>query len=171
MTLFTGTIPTFASGDTTTVPTNLNTLRDALKGLSEAWTAYTPTWTATTTNPVLGNGSFNGSGYLRVEKLIIGRLVLTMGSTTTYGTGTHSLTVPVAPATGVVRSLMTGCARDTSATADYPLFGVVTAGTTTMPVKANPTTAGNPTVGITSAVPFAWASTDVLTIDFCFETA
>lgn len=172
MTLFTGTaIPTFTAGDTTTVPTNLNVLRDALKGLSEAWTAYTPTWTASTTNPVLGNGSFSGSGYLRVEKLIIGRIVLTMGGTTTYGTGNHSLTLPVAPAAGAGRGLAPGCARDTSATADYPLYGVVVAGSTTMAVKTNPTTAGNALASMTSAVPFAWATTDVLTIEFCYEAA
>lgn len=172
MTLFTGTaIPTFTAGDTTTVPTNLNVLRDALKGVTEAWTAYTPTWTAVTTNPVLNNGSFTGTAYLRAEKLIIGRIVLTMGGTTTYGTGAYSLTLPVTPGTGVIRTSVTGFARDTSATSDFPLFGIVTAGSTTMPLKTLPTTAGNALANITSAVPFAWATTDVLTIDFCYEAA
>ena len=97
MTTWTGTVPTFTAGDTTTVPTNLNTVRDALKALSEAWTAYTPTWTGATTNPVLNNGSFSGSAYCRIGKLVHFRIVLTMGTTTTYGTGQWRLTLPTAP--------------------------------------------------------------------------
>ena len=46
MTTWTGTPPTFTAGVATGNVTRLNDIRDALKALSEAWTAYTPSWTA-----------------------------------------------------------------------------------------------------------------------------
>jgi hypothetical protein len=99
VTTFTGSIPTIASGDTTTVPTSLATYRDALKALSEAWTAYTPAWTATGTNPTLGNGTIVGH-YSRVNKRVDFWIKLTVGSTTSIGSGTYILTLPVAPISG-----------------------------------------------------------------------
>ena len=55
MTTWTGTIPTLAPGDTTAVTTGLATYADALQALSEAWTTYTPTWSASTP-PAIGDG-------------------------------------------------------------------------------------------------------------------
>jgi len=59
------------------------------------WKTYTPAWTAATTNPVLGNGTLTGQ-YLQVGKTVHYRIVLTMGSTTTYGSGYYQLSLPVA---------------------------------------------------------------------------
>jgi hypothetical protein len=99
VTAFTGTIPTIAPGDTTTLSGNLATYRDALKGLSEAWTSYTPTWTATTSNPTLNNGTLVGH-YMQVNKFVSFWIVLTFGSTTAVGSGIYQMTVPVAPFVG-----------------------------------------------------------------------
>ena len=149
--------------------TNLNTLRDSLKAIGDPWTTYTPTWTNTTTNPVIGNGTLTGS-YIAAGKLIIGRVVITMGSTTTYGTGTgYTISLPTALASGVGRPIFTGSARDTSAPADYPLYGVGAG--SLMGLRTLPTTAGNPFTTATQTVPFTWADTDVLTIDFVYEAA
>jgi hypothetical protein len=63
---------------------------------SEAWTAYTPTWTAPTTNPVLGNGTLTGQYMVQNGKTVHYRIVLIMGSTTTYGSGMYLLSLPVA---------------------------------------------------------------------------
>lgn len=81
----------------TVTATKMNTeIRDALTNLQAAWTAYTPAWTATTTNPTLGNGTITGK-YTRIGKLIIGRISLLMGSTTTFGAGAYRLSLPVTP--------------------------------------------------------------------------
>lgn len=79
MTTWTGTVPTIAPGDTTTVPTNLAVYRDALKAVSEAWTDYTPT----ATNWTIGNGTLRFK-YLRVNKLALVRIFFAAGSTTAY---------------------------------------------------------------------------------------
>ena len=53
------------------------------------WTAYTPTWTAATTNPSIGNGTLAGR-YTQIGKTCVLVIGLTAGSTTTYGSGNWS---------------------------------------------------------------------------------
>lgn len=64
-------------------------------GLQAAWDDYTPTWTAATTPPAIGNGTLTGK-YLRIGKLIIVRITIVAGATTTQGTGGQSIALPVA---------------------------------------------------------------------------
>lgn len=63
--------------------------------LGGAWTAYTPTWEAATTNPAIGNGTLVGR-YTSFGKMVVGNATITMGSTTTYGSGVWFLGLPVA---------------------------------------------------------------------------
>jgi len=58
-----------------------------------AWTSYTPSWTASTTNPVLGNGTIVGR-YSKIGRQVVFHVNLTTGSTTTYGSGSYSFTMP-----------------------------------------------------------------------------
>lgn len=170
MTSFVGTIPTIASGDTTTVPTNLATYRDALKGLSEAWTAFTPTWTAATTNPVLGNGSFTGSAYSRVNKKIDFRIVLTMGSTTTYGTGIWIFTPPVlavSPNTNPIPFVAN--AYDTGTNFYHCWATFFTAGS--LYCYCDPTAAGGAARSVTVTTPFTWGTGDQFIIAGSYEAA
>lgn len=160
-------VPTLSSGETTTLSTKFNQLRDALNVLGDPWTAYTPTWTGSVADPVKHNGTIVGA-YMRTDSLVIGRITITMGSTTTYGTGGWSLSLPVAPVSGSGRPLMVGTATDTG-TGDYPLFGVIVG--STLLLRTLPTTAGNPLTAVTSAVPHTWANTDVLTINYTYEAA
>jgi hypothetical protein len=95
------TLKTWAVNDILTAG-DLNTyVRDNGNMLGKM-TAYTPTWTAPTTNPVIGNGSITGR-YFRAEEWVWFHIGITCGSTTTGGSGTaYSLTLPVAvsPLTG-----------------------------------------------------------------------
>lgn len=88
-----GTVPTILAGDIPTGDDWKNVL-DELTALSAAWTAYTPVWGASGTQPVLGNGTLVGS-YRRVGRTVNVNVKLTMGSTTTFGTGTYTLSLPV----------------------------------------------------------------------------
>ncbi len=54
---------------------------------------YTPIWTATTTNPILNNGSLSGN-FFRIQDLIIGQIFLVVGSTTNVGVGFYRFTMP-----------------------------------------------------------------------------
>lgn len=61
-----------------------------------SWVSWTPIWTATTTNPSLGNGTLVGA-YMLMSKLCIFRLRLVFGSTTTRGVGSYQMSLPFAP--------------------------------------------------------------------------
>jgi hypothetical protein len=62
-------------------------------GLSIAWGTYGVIWSATSVNPVLGNGSLTGK-YILLGKTVTFRIYLVVGSTTTQGTGVWSFLVP-----------------------------------------------------------------------------
>lgn len=57
--------------------------------------AYTPVFGAVTTPPALGNGTLTGRFY-RFEKYIFFQIVFTAGSTTTFGTGAFTFSLPTA---------------------------------------------------------------------------
>ena len=60
-----------------------------------AWASYTPTWSATGgTAPSLGNGTIGGV-YAQIGNITYFNIILTMGSTTTFGTGDWTLSLPV----------------------------------------------------------------------------
>ncbi len=172
MTTFTGTIPTIAAGDTTTVPTNLATYRDALKATSEAWTSYGSgaSWTSSGTAPALGNGTWNAA-YCQIGKLVHFRIQITMGSTTTFGTGAYRLALPVAPKAGIRWSFW-GEAQDTG-TANYSLRGSYdsTAGVGTVIGVSRIGGGAAADSSVTNTAPHTWANTDILTMAGTFEAA
>lgn len=65
-----------------------------LNDISGLWTPYVPVWSAATTPPNVNNGTLVGR-YGRDGDSIEFIIKLTMGSTTTYGAGTYSWTLPV----------------------------------------------------------------------------
>ena len=131
-----------------------------------AWTAYTPTWTGNTTNPALGNGTIVGA-YAQIGKVVNFRILLTMGSTTTFGTGFYSFGVPVTAAAG--------------ATGSYTTVGSVVAldNSTTLIYEANPCLLTTTTVilryqtgGLFSNVaPVTFATSDIITIQGTYQAA
>lgn len=62
--------------------------------------SFTPTWTASTTNPTLGNGTLTGR-YTKNAKQVDATVELVVGSTTNGGSGTYSFALPFAAATGI----------------------------------------------------------------------
>lgn len=57
------------------------------------WVSYTPTWTATTTNPSIGNGTITGE-WRRVGDSMEIRIRVTSGTSTTYGSGYYKFGIP-----------------------------------------------------------------------------
>jgi hypothetical protein len=57
------------------------------------WIAYTPAWTADTTNPSIGNGSIEG-WYRQVGDTLYVRVQLEFGSTTSAGAGVYFFDLP-----------------------------------------------------------------------------
>ncbi|MFJ9020811.1 hypothetical protein ACIRPU_12625 [Streptomyces sp. NPDC102259] len=74
-------------------------IRDQLNSMFDPWTTYTPTWTASS-NPAIGNGSLTGR-YIKIGRRCLVSIKLTMGSTTTYGSGGYSFGLPFTAAAGV----------------------------------------------------------------------
>lgn len=94
----------------TSTQTAVNALKDALAGGTAkqflqatdtdtvAWagdyTAYVPVWAASGTAVSLGNGTVAGR-YIQIGKHVHFMLKFAVGSTTTFGTGTYTFTLPV----------------------------------------------------------------------------
>lgn len=137
-----------------------------------AWTAYTPTWTAVTTNPAIGDGTITGA-YQQIGKTVHFRVNLSLGSTSTVGSGNWHFGLPVAAAAGLVvnhginvagyaedaavQGYMIGAARMQSASAIELIF-------------AGGTPAGAAAI-VGSGSPFAWASGDFLRFSGSYEAA
>lgn len=54
---------------------------------------YTVAWTSSGTQPAKGNGSFNGV-YTKIGQKVLVSITITMGSTTTFGTGNYTFSLP-----------------------------------------------------------------------------
>jgi hypothetical protein len=74
-------------------------VEDTLGAAFTMWTTWTPTWTASNTNPVIGNGAITGS-YTRVGSTVHFSATILLGSTTTVGVGDYSVSLPLAAASG-----------------------------------------------------------------------
>ncbi len=127
--------------------------------------SYTPAWTSTSTQPSLGNGSISGK-YIKFGKLIYFTVGLTLGSTTTVGTGIWLFSVPVPIHNEVAIFPGSTSYVDTSAGGTY--YGPLLIKNTSTTVF--PTIAGSPISTPSSTVPFTWASTDVLRISAMYYT-
>lgn len=68
--------------------------------IAPGFQSFTPTWSAPTP-PALVNGTMTGR-YMQIGKLIIYQMDLVMGSSTTYGSGAFTWTLPVTARTGSV---------------------------------------------------------------------
>jgi hypothetical protein len=142
----------------------LNTqLRDNLKAIGDPWTSFTPVWTASTTNPTLGNGSKSGF-YLQAGKLVVFKLRITFGGTTTSGAGGYSFTLPVAAVN--TDQIPTGGAIvfDTSANDRRTRSCFIN----------SPTTCGamdEAGVRVGGANPFTWANGDTIDCAGTYEAA
>lgn len=80
-------------------PSQIQALAQALDTVvfpTVAWQAFTPTWTAATANPTLGNGTLLGR-YIKLGRYVNFYIGLTIGSTTVSGAGAFTFgNLPVA---------------------------------------------------------------------------
>jgi hypothetical protein len=146
-----------------TLNTHIRDNFDALTNLE----GFTPTWTGTGSNPAIGNGAISG-GYINAGDLTWFYVSITMGSTTTYGTGSWGLSLPVAPFS-TFRWGFEGTARDSSASQTWRITGEVASGA--IALRCDATTAGNQLRDITPTVPFTWATNDTFLVTGKYRTA
>jgi hypothetical protein len=139
---------------------------------NDAWTTYTPVWTAGTTNPVLGNGTIVGR-YKQRGKTIDVRILLTLGSTTTVGSGVYFLSLPVNASDGNVGGMIShGWVVDASTGAYYHIFSDTADGVSKITMRSIVT---NSTFGtldnVTATTPITFTNLDVINIAFSYEVA
>ena len=130
------------------------------------WSNYTPVWVASGTQPVLNNGTIT-SRYIQQGKFVtyVGRLVA--GSTTTFGTGNYSISLPVTSANFFGSNGVIGTSW-LRYTVDYQ--GVLVDGGTTFTIRAVGSTYGANAVW-TTTVPATFASGDWLSWCCTYEAA
>jgi hypothetical protein len=139
-------------------------VEDYVGTVGPAWKTWTPTWSGSTTNPVLGNGTMTGR-YTKTGRTVQYVIEVTMGSTTTYGSGAYGWTLPVTPGFDATGNAIL---VDTSATLRYAATAWITPAAGVFRVIP-PADAGN--VGIAGTVPFTFASTDQIIISGTYEAA
>ena len=136
--------------------------------LGAAWQSWTPTVSASGGSPTIGNGTMTAK-YIKIGKTVSYRIDITCGSTTNFGTGGLTLTLPLTAASSTSLSpIGVAYMRDDSTTSK--LGGVVTlASTTTLQIFANSSISAVPAVFSTS--PWTWATNDTLQLSGTYEAA
>lgn len=135
----------------------------------DGWTAYTPSLTASSSNPTLGTGSTAAGVYIRIGRLIIGNARVAFGTSgTAAGTGTYRVSLPVTPrnyATTPPPVVGGGWIYDASANSLWLVSTYIGTGTSyvELPVEAG--------LVVTEAAPFAWSTSDQITFNFMYEAA
>ncbi|MGW4705002.1 hypothetical protein [Streptomyces sp. NPDC004285] len=158
---------TWAVGEVVTAAYLNAEVRDQFNDILAAWQTYTPTWTAATTNPVLNNGTIVGR-YKRIGKTVHLQIDLTMGSTTTYGSGAWSVTLPLQAAASSGSRIGTAQALGASRFAGQIVISSSATGTSAFfPASSSVSNLSS----VASGVPFAWASGNELRITATYEAA
>lgn len=88
---------TWVVGEVVTAATLNQEIRDQINSMLAAWTSYTPTWTAATSNPVLGAGTLLGR-YMKIGRTVLYHINLVTAADTTYGSGAYSFALPATSA-------------------------------------------------------------------------
>lgn len=152
--------------DLQNLATDLDTDVDTIADMT--WANFAAVWTAATTNPVVGNGEII-SRYQQTGKLITFSGRISMGSTTTYGSGAWSVSIPATAKTTTVNQIgYPGAAylSDASNSANRQGGICILSGTTALVFVGG---TGGGSVG--STVPFTWASGDSLQWNLTYEAA
>ena len=135
------------------------------------WQSYTVSWTASTTNPAIGNGTLTGR-YIVIGKLCTYVLGMIMGSTTTYGSGNWAFSLPI-NAVNIAGINFYGFAhlRDTGV-ATYERIVQIQPNDSVSKINLffDPTQGSN-LYNISATVPFTWGENDVLGIQITYEVA
>ena len=123
---------------------------------------FTPTWTATSVNPAIGNGTLTGHYQQIATKLYWFSIHMLAGSTTTFGTGNWSFgNLPfTVKSTAPIHQTASAVLVD-SGTASYTSTARLARGGTVVSLLVAGETSSR---HVNATVPFTWVNTDWLTI-------
>lgn len=132
------------------------------------WTAYTPTWTGVGSNPSIGNGVIEGR-YTEINNLVVVKVRINMGSTTTYGSGRYDVSLPVNHTNSTAYNTTFGSAYFADASTATAYVGVTVAGPSASTVTFRISAGGFGDV--TSTSPFTFANGDAINLIAIYEAA
>jgi len=156
---YTGTVPTFLAGELPDGDKFIE-VTNFMTADTSAWSAYTPVWASSGTQPVLNNGTLTGF-YRQIGQTVNFRMTLLMGSTTTFGTGTYSITIPVATSlTGQVLP----CNLNDASSIPNVAMAIINISTTMIFY-------GQGSAATSNTVPITWASGDQIVVCGTYEVA
>jgi len=136
--------------------------------LDTLWTSYTPTWTASSSNPSIGNGTIEGY-YKLIGKTCFVRGNIAMGSTTTFGSGEWYVELPF-PAKHADGILMTANLLDNGTAWFNAVLNGARAGFNTKAPIQYQGGAGT-ALDVNATQPFTWTSTDRFLWNGSYEIA
>jgi hypothetical protein len=145
-----------------------NTLSLSGSQIDTSWTSYVPVWTASSSNPVINNGTIEGY-YKLIGKTCFVRGNIVMGTTTTFGSGEWYVSMPFT-AVNADAILMTSNLLD-NGTAWYnaTLNGARAGFNTKAPIQYQ--TTGGTANDVNATQPFTWVSTDRFIWNGSYEIA
>lgn len=164
---FAGTL-TAGSGNSFNVDASGN-LTAATNITTGAWTTFVPTWTASSVNPSLGNGTLT-SRWARVGRMIHWIGSLTCGSTTTGGTGFWMMSLPATAATNSITTYGTSDYVNSGDNEYLGVVGIASAGTTAnfvVKTSSSSQSAGN----VSGSVPVGISANSRLHWNITYEAA
>ena len=132
-----------------------------------AWTSFTPSLTATTTNPTLGSAATQSGLYTQIGKVVIARYRVRFGTSgAAAGSGTYEFSLPI---TAKEANFVAGAGwlQDESAGARR-LISAFLQSTTALRLVYE-AASGYPAV--TEAAPYAWAASDQFIFTVTYEAA
>lgn len=142
---------------------------DRWVALYAGWSSWTPVWSCSVTPPSLGNGTLAGA-YKATGKTVEFRLRFVAGSTTTYGEGLWSFTLPsgYSPAASQTASAMAASA----ASLRYVLAAYLTASAGIFRLATSGGNSGVRTnAGAGNDIPFEWSQNAQLLVTGVYEAS
>lgn len=135
-----------------------------MNSIGAAGNVYTPAWTGSTTNPVIGNGSISGV-WQQIQKVVFGQIFIVCGSTTTYGSGFYRFSTPTNISASMISVATMQLLDGSAGYAAYIGGGIpVIAGGNTIEFRTHGAGTFTPTSPVTLA------NTDQIRIQFMYES-
>jgi hypothetical protein len=136
----------------------------SLNSITRYGGTYTPVWTGSTSDPLIGNGTVEGF-YTREGRTVTATATITMGSTTTYGSGLWRVSLPFTSFASNPKAIGAVYMSDTG-TIYRVGVAVLDGGSDSVYFLPD-----SGTDFVKSTVPFTWASTDILSFTISYTAA
>ena len=147
-------------------PLSAARLNNMEAGISPVYASYTPTWASSGTAPVIGNGVFVAQ-WLQIGKLVHFFGTVTFGSSSTFGSGTYTFTLPV---TASVLNPAGGVFLFDSSASNYALATAFLTSSTAFQITYGATYLGALT-HVGASAPWTWATSDQIGWNLTYEAA